>query len=117
MATPFGTPSIWNSLVNHIALPPRLPGKQDSRLDKLEQALTERLQDASRSLRDLTSNQFGGDWDCIRRVLLTCKIINAGGKLNKASLLTVFRELQGNDLLILHVAEQNAGILVRRYQQ
>jgi hypothetical protein len=117
MATAFTGPTIWDTLAQIVALPPRLPGRQESRLDKIEQALNERLQDTSRSLRDLTADQFGGDWDRVRRILLTCKTVNAGAKLSKASLLTAFRGLQLNDLIILHVAEQNAAILIRRYQE
>lgn len=117
MAAPVTVPTIWDTLVHHIALPPRLPGRQDSRLEELDEALTERLYDACCSLRKLPVERFSADWDCIRRILFTCKVVNAGGKLSKESLLTAFQELHGNDLLILHVVEQNAGILVRRYKQ
>ena len=112
--------SVLESLCNHVALPPRLPGKQEHSINQIEHALTERLLDASRTLRDLvnlTNNGFGVQWDCIRRVLQTCKAINTGGKLNATSLLTEFRQVERNDLLILHVAEQNAGLLIRRQHE
>lgn len=119
MNTPAASSSpILESLFDHVALPLRLPGKQESRIDQIEHALTECVLDASRTLRNLTNNEFGGHWDCIRRVLQTCKDVNAGGKLNKTSLLTEFRSLEGRYPLILHVAEQNAGLLIRRdYEQ
>ena len=109
--------SILESLLNHVALPLRLPGKEESRIDQIEQALTDCLLDASRTLRDLTNTEFGGHWDCIYRALQICKAVNTGGKLNKTSLLTGFRSVERRDPLILHVAEQNAGLLIRRHYE
>ncbi|KAI9833796.1 MAG: hypothetical protein M1819_003531 [Sarea resinae] len=106
--------TLIESLVNHVALPPRLPGKQDNRIEQIEQALTARLLDASRILRDLTDDSHRDQWDRLRRILETCKILNAGGKLSKSSLLKELQNLEHNDYLILHVSEQNAGLLIRR---
>ena len=105
------------SLFNHVALPPRLPSKQDGRLEQIEQGLTQRMLDASRALKDLTSERFSDEWNCIRRSLQACRTVNAGGKLNKASLLAEMRGLERQDILILHVAEQNAGLLIKRYNK
>jgi hypothetical protein len=110
-------PFLLESLVNHISLPPRLPDKRENWTDQIESALTERVLDASRTLRDLTNGELSYQWDCIRNILQTCKFVNAGGKLNKTSLLTEFRRLGRKDLLILHVVEQNAGLLIRRHQE
>lgn len=111
------SPSLIELIFNHVALPPRLPGKQEDRIDHIEGALTDRLLAASRTLKNLTSVEFSNDWDCIRRSLEICKTVNAGGRLNKTSLLKEFRSLERKDLLILHVAEQNAGLTIRRYQE
>lgn len=114
MAGPSPPISILESILNHVALPPHLPGRQEAALYKIEHALTERLLEASRTLKDLTNNRFGSD--CVRRVIQTCKVLNAGGKLNKTSLLTAFRELEASDLVI-HIREQNAGLIVRRHRE
>lgn len=106
--------SLLESLANHVALPPRLPGKRESQLDQIENALTDRLLDASRTIRDLTHGEISQQWDGIRRILQTCRTINAGGKLDKKQLLTEFRGLGSKHVLIVHVAEQNAGLLIRR---
>lgn len=110
-------PSTLELLFNHVALPPRLPGRHDHKIEVIEFALTVRLLNASQELRDLTYSRFGDQWDSIRRSLQICKAANAGGKLNKASLVTEFRRLERKDLLILHVAEQNAGLLIRRHHE
>lgn len=107
-------PLLLNALVNHISLPPRLPGKQEEGIDEIEDALTVRLLNACRALRDLTEGELSQQWDRTRKIIQICKVVNAGGKLDKASLLSEFRALERKDLLILHVTEQNAGLLIRR---
>lgn len=108
---------LLESLVNHIALPPRLQGKRDDQIDQIELALANRLLDGSRTLRDLTSGNLSHEWDCIRQILQTCNVVNAGGTLDKSSLLTEFERLEPKDILILHVAEQNAGLLIWRHRE
>lgn len=107
-------PSFLESLVNHVALPQKIPGKQDSWIDKIEHELLDRLLDSTRTLRDLTEGDVSHRWERVRLIIQNCKASNAGNKLNKASLLTSFRNLDENDVLILHVNEQNAGLLIRR---
>lgn len=109
--------SLTKTLFNHVALPPQLPGKQDDRIDQVERALTDRLQDASRTLRDLTNDDIRNQFDFVCHTLHVCKTVNAGGKLDTTSLAAEFRNLRRNDLLILHIAEQNTGLLIRRHQQ
>lgn len=118
MNTPSASlPSTLELLFNHVALPPRLPGKHDHKIEDIEYAMTVRLLNASRELRDLMYKEFGDQWDTICRSLQICKTVNAGGKLNKASLVVEFRRLEPKDLLILHVTEQNAGLIVRRHHE
>lgn len=107
--------SLLTSLFNHLALPLRLPGKHESRIEEIGLALTVRLLDATRYLRSLTDNDAGEMLDYIRRSLETCKLMNASGRLNKSSLLNAFRGLERKEVLILHVAQQNAGLLIRRH--
>lgn len=109
--------NLFESLVNHVALPPRLPGKEDSNLDQIQSALTGYLIDASRTIREKTRSECSRQWGSVETLLHTCKILNAGGKLNKTSLLTHFRNLERKDRLILHIAEQNAGLLIQRQHE
>ena len=107
--------SLLTSLFNHLALPLQLPGKHESKIEEIELALTIRLLDATRYLRLLTGNDASEMLDYIRRSLETCKLVNANGRLNKSSLLNAFRGLERREVLILHVAQQNAGLLIRRH--
>ena len=114
------SPSLLETLVNHVALPPRLPGKLEQKIDQFEHALIDGVLDASRTLRDLTAkdvktNDLSQSWETVRHILQTCKNINAGGKLNKASLGAEFRNLDEKNVLILHVTQQNAGLIIRKY--
>lgn len=113
-ASSISTTHLFECLFNHVALPPRLPGQSDKENDAIERALVDRLLNAVCFIRDLPKNDLYQEWDAIRSLLQTCKTLNAGGKLDKTSLLTEFKGLEHNELLILHIREQNAGVLVRR---
>jgi hypothetical protein len=105
------------SLFNHIALPPRLPGRQDTRLDRVERGLVERLLDATVKLSRLPHNDSVDEWESLRRSLETCRRVNSGGRLTKTSLLTALRELQGRDFIALHITEQNAALIIRLQEE
>ncbi len=105
------------SLIHHVALPPRLPGRREGRIDTIELALVNRLLDATRTLCSVSDGALYRHWDTTCRTLQVCKELNAGGKLSKASLITEFRTQGVGELLILHVTEQNAGLLVRRTKE
>ncbi|KAL8827548.1 MAG: hypothetical protein Q9191_003115 [Dirinaria sp. TL-2023a] len=109
--------ALVESLIHHLALPPRLPGEQEACLDTIERELSNRMLNAIRILSKVASGDQYQKWDTTRHVLQTVKDLNAGGRLNKASLLTEFRRLELNSFLILHVAEQNAGLLLRRRRE
>jgi hypothetical protein len=100
---------------NHLVLPPKLPGKRDGEIEEIENHLTKRLLNAADILKGLSSNESAEAWDCIRRSLEICSIVNEDGRLNKTSLLDAFRRLKHKDGVILHVAEQNAGLLIRQH--
>lgn len=116
MSQPAAVARLLEAQFNHIVLPARVPTKRDDNLAALETALTDRFIDASRVLRDCAEGDGYFDWDNVRRVLLSVKSINLGGKLDKRSLTLELGRLQYGELLILHVAEQNAGLLIRRLQ-
>jgi hypothetical protein len=66
-------------------------------------------------LRDISSGESAEAWSCIQRSLDICNIVNEDNRLNKTSLLDAFGWLQHKDGLILQIAEQNAGLLIRRH--
>lgn len=102
------------SIFHHMVLPLNVPGRQDSDIEDVAHALVDRLIRACDTLVNLCENQ-----ECtkgltpLRRSLEICREINLG-HLSKTSMLREFRRLERNHVLILHVVEQNAAVLVRR---
>lgn len=109
-----GTPrELLESLVNHITLPPRLPGGQDRRPDIVGRCLVERLLFATGKLSGLPHNNFPNEWKSLCRSLEISGRVNSGNRLTKTSLLTALQGLQGQDFIAIHIAEQNAALIIR----
>ena len=102
------------SVINHIAFPPKLPDKLDEDLEGINDEILLTVLHAVRIIREVVTTDLLPSWESLRYVLQTCKDLNTEGKLKKSSLLTEFRILKSNDTLILHVTEQNAGLLIQR---
>ena len=102
------------SIYQHLCLSAALPGREEQSIREIEQKLADRFVFSARNLRDVLCEAHRQLWDDVRRILVTSKSLNAGRNLNKASLLDEFRSLGHRDLLILHVVEQNAGLLIWR---
>ena len=101
------------AIFNHLVLPPKLPGTRDGDIGEIERQLAIRLINATETLRDLSNDESTEAWDYIQQSVKTCSIVNEDGRLNQTTLLDAFQRLQDKDGLILHVAEQNAGLLIR----
>lgn len=104
---------LYESLFNHLVLNPCSPSRQDGRIDIIERAISERLLDATSKLARLPNIPYNDALQSLRRSIETCRRVNAGGRINKVALLTALRELAGSDMIIIHVASQNAGLLIR----
>ncbi|KAH7319411.1 hypothetical protein BKA65DRAFT_101684 [Rhexocercosporidium sp. MPI-PUGE-AT-0058] len=96
---------------NHVALPPRLPGRQDFNIPTIERNLVDRLLLA-------TSDAFSGisadGAESLRRSLETAQGVNLNGRLTKASLIAALCSLNYTDFLLIHVSQQNAALIIRR---
>jgi hypothetical protein len=106
--------ALLESVFNHLVLPPKLPGHRDIDFEGIKQSILTRLIRACDTLGKFTGEQFGETWASVRYSLCICLNINRG-RLEKASVLQEFCNLQRNGLLILHVVEQNAALLIRRH--
>jgi hypothetical protein len=102
------------SVFNHLVLPPNLPGRQDPDIEAVADSILTRLLRACDTLIKIPDGLFADTWASIRRTLCVCHELN-GGRLEKTSLLREFRNLGLDHLLILHVVEQNAAVLIRRH--
>ncbi|KAF2396522.1 hypothetical protein EJ06DRAFT_222752 [Trichodelitschia bisporula] len=100
------------SIFNHLVLPPKLPGREDSNLDEINRQLTTRLLKAVDTLRD-SDDEFFQTLDSISRSIKLCEAINEDGWINKSALMNAFPSVQHSDAVILHISGQNAGLLIR----
>lgn len=109
---PPSTCSKLEYVTNHIVLPPRLPGKEEVCEDDVRCELLEFLQTASITLKADSDTEISTVGRSILNVLEICKATNLRGKLDKSTLLHQFQTIQPNIPIILHVKEQNAGLLI-----
>ena len=115
MATHAPETPILPCLISHIGLPPHIPAQQEdpTETSRLEQGMIDVLRRACLSLKQSLNGSLIGEYDQIDRILQNTKAVHNGGILEKASILTQLRALQDVPLLI-HVTEQNAGLIIRR---
>jgi hypothetical protein len=107
--------TLLESVFNHVALPPKLPGQRDVDIEDVEVNILTRLIDACRTLGALSGEELAGTWLTVGNSLRVCRDLNSG-RLERATLLREFHELDRN-LLILHVTQQNAALFVRRQRR
>ncbi|RYP92932.1 hypothetical protein DL770_000982 [Monosporascus sp. CRB-9-2] len=101
-------------LFNHIALPARLPQRQDADVGGIQSALVDRLIDACKIMRDSQEGLCQQIWDSLRISLQSCKTLNGDGRLERSQLMSHLRRMQTSDLIILHIDTQNAGIFIHK---
>ncbi|KAI1412715.1 hypothetical protein F5Y13DRAFT_199582 [Hypoxylon sp. FL1857] len=111
VSTPAG---VLRSLFNHVALPPKLPSGSESNTDEIERGFIDRLIVAAKLMRDTQDGICWDVWDSLRRSLLLSKSLNIGGKLERTQLASHLKQLRDGDAIILHVATQNAGIIIHK---
>ncbi len=104
--------SIDEALLNHLALPVRLPQVQDRSIENLEAALTDRIVFAAKQMRDLPDNPSSRTWESIRESLETGKSLAVSHRFNKFSLLAALRQFTRNNFLVLHLRNQNAAVFI-----
>ncbi|PYI00251.1 hypothetical protein BO78DRAFT_439495 [Aspergillus sclerotiicarbonarius CBS 121057] len=96
----------------HAALPPKLPGSHDENIDEVEVNLLERMLKATKTMKGLDIDS--SMWDNVKRSLRACKHIHVDGSIDKAQLTLSLRKLAPGNIVILHIMQQNAGLLIRR---
>lgn len=116
------------ALFNHLALPQRLPQREDARLDEIETSLLDHLIKSARLMRDVPRNSGNSDghqteynlsisnaWASVMRCLVAAKTTHSGQRLNRTRLLSEFEAFtNATDVLVVHIHTQNAAILLHR---
>ncbi|KAK7749315.1 hypothetical protein SLS62_008284 [Diatrype stigma] len=125
--------ALLHAVVNHIVLPPNIPGKQepDADLDAVSYDILARMIKACKEVATSFANRPYTEtsapsckestpsleaFQTLRVSLEACRVLNFDYLLDKTTLLKYFRTLEEDCALtlILHVVKQNAAILMRR---
>ncbi|EGR48358.1 uncharacterized protein TRIREDRAFT_62633 [Trichoderma reesei QM6a] len=101
------------SIIEHAVLPPKIPGAKEDNYDAMSSEFLNRLEAACERVKGLASSPFADAFHSLSESLRACRALNQEG-LDRVTLLEHFRTLGTNDVLICHVVEQNAAILIRR---
>lgn len=102
------------AVVNHVVLPPDLPGSVDKDILDINQILLLRLRNACSELKICMKGEYLEGLELLERSLDHCQSLHLSPHLDSAQLQRAFRTLQDGETLMIHVEKQNAGLLVRR---
>jgi hypothetical protein len=105
-----------HAVFNHLVLPPKLPGEQDKNLEAISRDILKRFIQASETAQSLAPQPVAQQFQSLQTSLRSCLSLNRG-HLEKTALRQHFIQLQPNRMLILHINEQNAALLIRREEQ
>lgn len=102
-------------IFNHVFLPTRVPQADDRGNGSGDRALAEQLIQSAVLFRDGNDPQYYQQWSTVCRALRTFATLHRyNNALSKESLMLVFRGLTDGDILTLHLAIQNSGLIIRK---
>lgn len=102
-------------LYHHIFLPSHLPYFDDSENGSGDRALVNRLIQLAQQYRDLHYSQHYAQWTALCRAIRTFALLHRNNNsLDKDALQKSLRELRDGGIIILHIAMQNSGIIIRK---
>lgn len=106
--------NLLRSVLDHAILPPNVPGKREKEeiYWEISNNLLTRLLGACKEAESLTTQPFSDVIRSLSESLQACHELNQG-RLDKETMLRYFAQIKPQDVLILHVIEQNAAILIR----
>lgn len=100
-------------LYNHIFLPPQLPHRDDQHDG--DRALVENLTENCRLFRDLNHTEHYAQWSIILHSLRTFGTLHRNIRsLPRNALKSAFGDARDGAIIILHVAVQNSGLIIRK---
>lgn len=98
---------------NHIAFPPKLPGKRDINVEDVDRDNLTRLRTAVSTIKTFADDEAISVWEDIEESLNICEAINESSFNNRQVLESTLQSLKPNHNIILHVTIQNAGLIIR----
>lgn len=106
---------MFEYMFNHVLLPPQLPHRDDHQNGAGDRVLVEYLTNYCHLFRDLIHPEQYTQWSTILSTLRTFAILHRNNKsLSRNALKSAFRDAKDGAIIILHVAMQNSGLIVRK---
>ena len=101
-------------LFNHVFLPPQLPHRDDQG-GAGDRALVEHITESCQLFRDLNHTEYYQQWSTVLRTLRTFATMHRNTQsLSMNALKSAFRDARDGAIIILHVAMQNSGLIIRK---
>lgn len=101
-------------LFNHVFLPPQLPHREDKQ-PALDRDLVDNLTENCRLFRDLNYTEHYAQWSTILRSLRTFGMLHRNLRsLSKNALKSAFGDAKDGAIIVIHVALQNSGLIIRK---
>ena len=104
-------------LFNHVFLPPQLPHRDDRQQGggRGDESLVEQITESCQLFRDLHPPQYYQQWSTVLRTLRTFGTMHRNTKsLSVNALRSAFCDARDGSIIILHVAMQNSGLIIRK---
>ena len=100
------------SVFNHLVLPARVPGKPDEDTWRVSDDVLARISDACYKATAHARPAWSVAFQALQVSLDTCYELNELGRLDRTRMLAHFRSLSPGNVLVLHIAPQNAALLI-----
>ena len=105
-------------LYHHVFLPPCVPQYDDQKIGAGDRALIDRLGQLAPLFRDLPDIDFYTQWSTVCRSLRTFGTLHRNNKsISQTALRRTFQDVEDGDIVILHLALQNSGIIMRKSEK
>ena len=102
-------------LYHHIFLPPCVPQRDDQRNGTGDRALIDHLSQLAPLFRDVVDPDFYTQWSTLCRCLRDFGTLHRDNKsISQIALMRAFQDVKNGDVVILHLALQNSGIIMRK---
>ncbi|KAI1383848.1 uncharacterized protein F4822DRAFT_438664 [Hypoxylon trugodes] len=104
---------LLQSVFNHLVLPPKVPGSQDSDIESISRDVLMRMIRTCKSMGSIVDSPWLEAFQSLQASMETCLALHLG-RLEVSTLRRHLRNLESDHILILHVVEQNSALLIHR---
>lgn len=102
-------------LFNHLFFPPQLPHRDDNQNATGDIALVESLVELCHAFREMSHTEYYMHWSTVLRTLRAFAALHRNGRsLSKNGLKRAFGDAKDGAIIVLHIAIQNSGLIIRK---